>query len=310
MIQNSKCLRDLRQQWSKGASEKSSQETLAATLSEIVRNLQPIKNGYLITQSKLSRWESGRASPGILELLAYAHFFDVELASLLNPAYHTLCRPEMEVISCTTKTESENCLCDLESGGRFLVFSRFPSPVFSPEATQNRRFEQISNQSLEDIEYYTIDSYLQFLFSPIGHYTLSQKININDLYINIFNEDNPKKHIRFFSLPNANNHFSDFELLHHGKTLIMLAPLLLQEGDVFIKLRNEEICKQVNELYAHKMKKLSANTTLLRLGKKALEKLNDGIPIGEAINHFYLSLERSHPQDIESVSNILHYNIG
>ncbi len=100
-----------------------------------------------------------------------------------------------------------------EAKRRFVIHPRFPSPAYrdkivafpykfghSPYAAKLRqmRYEMVLEHSFESIEWYSIESLLRFVFSPIGNiYSIQERISVLELIIEIF-EDNYNKSLYLF----------------------------------------------------------------------------------------------------------------
>lgn len=104
-------------------------------------------------------------------------------------------------------------ILDKESKRRFVIHPRFPSPAYrdkivtfpykfgqTPRAIHLRkmRYELMLEHGFESIEWYSIESLLRFVFSPIGNiYTIGQRLEVLDLMLQSL-EDNYNKSLYLF----------------------------------------------------------------------------------------------------------------
>ncbi|MEN9503518.1 MAG: hypothetical protein RI964_2803 [Pseudomonadota bacterium] len=278
--QNGQKLRDLR-------------EKIDATQAEMADKLtNPLKpymgTGFVIQQSDISRLEREETALDIPRLLAYAQSFNIDIGVLLKPHFQTLCTSEIRWQRFATNEKADAYLCQLESQGRLLAYSQFPSSFFST-ARDTPRFQQIAQADYADTEIYTIDAFLNFLFSPISYYSNAEKIQILHKYLNYFRSSSVK-HIRFFSrseFPNMSR-FSNLELLKEKSTLIMLAPIMQQnQGDVFLEVNSPTICEEVYDFYQFQVRKLDDHIAFIKIGIETLELMQQDTPLETAVLFFY-----------------------
>lgn len=133
--------------------------------------------GFTIQQSDISRLEREETALDIPELLAYASIFNVDIGFLLKPHFQNLCKSEIRFQYFDTDEKADQYLHAMEDEGRILAFSHFPSSFFST-ARDSVRFQQIARPGYAETEIYTIDSFLNFIFSPISRYSCAEKTTI------------------------------------------------------------------------------------------------------------------------------------
>lgn len=270
------------------------QKDMANALEMPLKPYMPL--GFTIQQSDISRIEREETPLDIPELLAYASLFNVDIGYLLKPHFQSLCQSEIRIQHFETDSAADQYLCDMENEGRILAFSHFPSSFFTiPPASP--RFQQIAQPGYAETEIYTIDSYLNFIFSPISRYSYAEKTEVLNRYLEYF-RGSFIKHLRFFSraaFP-AMSRFPNLELLPAKSTLIMLAPVMqYEQGDVFLEIRSKQICQDVSDFYHFKVAKLDADISLLKIGLQTLEMMQQGTLRDDALVFFYQEvLKRSH----------------
>lgn len=247
-----------------------------------------MRPGFTIQQSDISRLEREETALDIPELLAYANLFNVDIGLLLKPHFQSLCKSEIRFQHFATDEEADNYLHMMENEGRILAFSHFPSSFFTSSGN-SIRFSQIAQPNYAETEIYTIDSFLNFIFSPVSRYSCAEKVSILNRYLDYF-RGSFIKHLRFFSqaaFPPMSR-FPNLELLPTKSTLIMLAPTMqYNEGDVFLEIHSKQVCDEVSDFYHFKVKKLDADISLLKIGLQTLERMQQGISMYEAVLFFY-----------------------
>lgn len=249
--------------------------------------------GFSMQQSDISRLEHEKNTADISVLLAYCQLGNIDVGELLKPHYREWINSQITLRNFTTDKEADKYLRELENEGRLLAFSQFPSAFFQPSADtadvpNSPRFRQISAADYEEYQFYTIDSLLNFLFSPSSRYTLEERKNTLERYLQAFC-GNRFKRLYFFSRHTfpVMSRFPNLELLYKKKTLIMLAPIMTRnKGDVFLEICNDELCKTVYDFYMQDVEPLEGNITLLRCGLHAIEHRLLGHSIEEGITVF------------------------
>jgi hypothetical protein len=177
--------------------------------------------------------------------------------------------------------------------GRILAFSQFPSYLFHTDR-QPLRQAQFNLPNFENREYYTLDAYINFLFSIAHRCSLLDKITILTRYIDYFDTTKKgnltKKHIVFFSrhtYPTLSR-FANMEFFPKKGLIIVLAPILQEDdGDIFLEIRNNGLCEQIGEFYSEKIEPLANPMNLLRAGRRVLQQRLDGMPLEESTRWFY-----------------------
>lgn len=251
--------------------------------------------GSSIDQPRLSRLFNGDEATSILELLALAKLFQIPPSKLLRPELQEYCEESESIRLQTPPTEAEtdSYLTALESDGRILAFSQFPSYLFYTDK-QPQRQAQFNSPSFENWEYYALDAYLNFLFAVSNRFSLSERLAILERYIDYFDTGRRGKlngkHIVFFSrhtFPTLSR-FSNMEFFSKKGLIIMLAPILQDgKGDIFLEIRNKHLCEKVDEFYTEQIDPIGNPINLLKTGRKTLQKRLEGMYLEDAIQWFY-----------------------
>lgn len=248
------------------------------------------------SQGRISELLSGDRAINIVELLVMAKLFHRQPHELLKPELQKYC-VEGEGISVrafVSEEESDAYLTELEHEGRILAFGQFPSFLYYTDS-QPLRQAQFNQPSFENKEFYTLDAYINFLFSVSSRYTLQKRVDILTRYIDYFDPTKKgslhKKNIVFFSrhvYPTLSR-FANMEFFPKKELIIVLAPVLQEsDGDIFLEIRNVELCRQVAEFYSEKIEPLANPMMLLKLGRKILQqRINDKMPLEASIRSFY-----------------------
>ena len=285
-----------------------SQEALAKAITDEMRQFAAPR----MHQSRLSELLSGGKPISIVELLVMAKLFHVSPHELLRPELQHYC-VEGESISVRdfpTEAESDSYLTELESDGRILSFSQFPSYLFYTDR-QPLRQEQFNLPSFENREYYTLDAYINFLFSVSSRFSLPERVEILSRYIDYFNPSKKgnlhKKHIVFFSrrtFPTLGR-FANMEFFPKKGLIIVLAPVIQEgNGDIFLEIRNSGLCEQVTKFYTETIEPFANPRNLLLAGRRTLQQRLGGKTLEESIRLFYQECLISMP-DSSDPANIL-----
>lgn len=270
---------------------KKTQTEMAEALEKLIKPHR--EAGYTLQQTDVSRLENEKISTDITTLLAYSQLGSLYVGELLKPQYRDWLSNQVTLRHFGTDTQADKYLCKLEEHGRLLAFSQFPSAFFQLPR-DSLRSQQISARNYEELQFYTIDSLLNFLFSPSSRYTLAERKTILERYLRLFHR-NRFKQIYFFSrhaFP-IMSRFPNLELLYEKKTLIMLAPVMTQSnGDVFLEIRDEQLCETVYQFYMHEVEPLEDNMDLLRCALAAIEHMLAGHGIEQGVALFTERVKR------------------
>lgn len=252
------------------------QKALATAMTNEMESL----GGSAVDQSRVSRLINGDEAVNVLELLVLARLFRTPPSDLLKPELQEYCEENesIRIKILQTEKESDSYLTRLESDGRVLAFSQFPSYLFYSDK-QPLRQVQFNLPSFENREHYSLDAYLGFLFSVASRFSLPERIAILDRYISYFDKgkrgSQNKKHIVFFSRHTypALSRFANMEFFPKKGLIIMLAPILQDgEGDIFLEIRNKHLCEKVDTFYAEQIGPIGNPINLLKTGRKTLQK--------------------------------------
>lgn len=266
---------------------KQTQEQMATSLEKLLKPYQ--EKGFSLSQSDISRLENEKFSIDVPMLLAYGHLGNLYSGELLKPHYREWLSSQVTMRHFGSDEQADAYLCKLEEKGRLLAFSQFPSSFFqSSEDNSSERSRQIGARGYEEMQFYTIDSLMNFLFSPSSRYTLPERKTILQRYIKVFHR-NRFKQLYFFSrhaFP-IMSRFPNLELLYEKKTLIMLAPIMTKhDGDVFLEIRDEQLCETVYDFYMHEVEPIEDSLDLLRCAIEAVDDMLNHHSIEHALEIF------------------------
>ncbi len=73
------------------------------------------------------------------------------------------------------------------------------------------------------------------------------------------------------------------------------------QGDVFLEIHGEQLCKEVHDFYFHNVRTLDADISLLKIGRDTLERLQQGISMEEAVRFFYGETQKRSPEDSAAI---------
>ncbi|UJS22866.1 hypothetical protein [Thiothrix winogradskyi] len=285
------------------ALRKSMNQRQSSIATQLETFLKPhMKKGFSILQPDISRLECEDTALDVPKLLAYAHLFGVDISMLLKPHFQTFCQSEFRLRHFDTDQQADQHLCQLENEGRMLAYSQFPSAFFVNPHQNSQRFQQIAHPDYVETHIHTLDSLLNFIFSPVSRYSCAVRGKILQQYLEHFRQK--PKHLHFFSRAefSSTSLFPSLILLPKKSTLIMLAPVMQPDkGDVFLEIRSELICKEVHDFYIHTVQSLDANISLLKIGMETLELLQQGISLESAVRFFYAEVQKRSPEDSAAV---------
>lgn len=248
-----------------------------------------------IDQPGVNRLINGKQAATTLELLALAKLFQSSFSDLLKVELRSYCGGNESASTIlkqqNTAEESDDYLTELENEGRILAFSEFPSSLFVTNK-HPKRTAQMMQPSYENIEYYTVDAYLNFLFSVATSFSLQYRIAILEQYTQYFGckQGNAKRRIAFFSRHhyNAMGRFSNLELFPKKNIVIMLAPILQEnEGDILLEIHDPQLCKGIEDFYINQIETLRNPISLLEIGKATLTHRLNGMCMEESILWFH-----------------------
>lgn len=261
-----------------------------------------MKPGFSVLQPDISRLECEETALDVAKLLAYSHLFKVDVSVLLKPHFQAFCQSEFHLQHFATNAEADHYLCGKENEGRILAYSQFPSSFFVNTHDASERFQQIAHPDYAETHIHTLDSLLNFIFSPISRYSYAERGDILLRYLEHFRQRS--KHLHFFSRAafSATSLFPSLILLHPKATLIMLAPVMQHDqGDVFLEITSPLICKEVYDFYFHKVKTLDANISLLKIGRDTLGLLQKRESLESAARFFYAEVQKRSPEDSAAI---------
>jgi hypothetical protein len=224
-----------------------------------------------------------------------AKLFQTPPSNLLRSELQEYCE-ESENVSLkrlSTEAEIDRYLTALESNGRMLMFSQFPSCLFHTDKLPLRQ-AQFNLPSFENREYYTLDVYLNFLFAVADRFSLPDRIIILDRYIDYFDTGKrgnlSRKHIVFFSQYTFStlNQFTNVEFFPKQGLIIMRVPILQDDQEeLFLEIRNKCLCSKIYEFCSEQIQPIANPLNLLKVGRRVLQMRLEKIPIEEAIKWFY-----------------------
>lgn len=283
--------------------ENLSQSKMAEALTNAFYEATGIR--HVIQQPDICRLENGTAAIDIFKLLAYSYRCNVDIRSLLNQDYKNLLSnagSDMHVKTFHKNAEAEQHLLKLEKNQRLLISSQFPSSFFRLDK-DSERYAQLNALDYEANELYSIDSFINFLFSPVSAYSLDQKKSILDAYLSYF-QDNNFRQLNFFPCSALPKHrqLTSMELLPEQNMLLIPGPITHEgEGDSFIEVRDQAIYKAATR-FCRRLKTFENSMVYLRIGMAALDRMRDGSPARDAITSFALEILQT--RDINAIEAI------
>lgn len=269
----------------------------ANTLLAEKMNRHFISNGLSeikITAVKLGALQKGNSTHIYLhELLALAEKLECFGVDFIDEKVRNLGSFEVKLLSFKNGLEYNQHILELEKGGRIGIFPLFPSYPYRPIADFNEQsvlFRNISeiekqrikalidenikinDQRLENlkpntnntiqassIEYYTIDSFVKFLFSPFEvPLSIEQKINSLKRMKSVF-EKNTSNHCFFYTSSDFyQRQFASMEILKVNNLVYLNLPI----RSAILAIRNDKFYHQLNHFFTTIKEQTCFKTTL------------------------------------------------
>lgn len=283
--QNRETLKKLR------LNKKMNQANMAEALTDIFKARTGIR--HYIQQPDISRLEKGTVAIDVFKLLAYSYLCEVDIITLLHDDYKSLLNPagaNMQLQEFSTDADAEQHLVKLEKKERLLISPNFPSAFFKLRK-DGARHQQLDAPSYEANELYTFDSFISFLFSPVGSYSISDKKKIIEDYLSYFQGNNFRQ-LHFFTRSILPEHYqlTSVELLPEKQMLLIPGPIShYGEGDSFIEIRDKQTYEKVTHFY-RSLRTFENSMLYLRVGLAALDRMCDSSPARKAINAFAIEI--------------------
>jgi transcriptional regulator with XRE-family HTH domain len=279
------------------------QTDMAEALTDIFKRRTGLR--HYIQQPDVCRLERGDTAIDVFKLLAYSYLCKVEVSTLLSSDYQALLNPvdgNMQLREFDTDKEAEQHLIRLEQNERLLISPTFPSTFFKLEKNSARR-QQLNSPAYESNELCTFDSFVSFLFSPVGNYSIAEKKKIIQAYRSYF-QGNNFRHLNFFTRSSLPKHcqLTDMVLLPEKQILLIPGPISHdKEGDSFIEIHDKQVYEKVTQFYRI-LPTFEDSMLYLRLGLKALDRMSDNSPAREAIRQFSIDiLNHRAPNALEAI---------
>lgn len=280
-----------------------------AKMAEALTDIFKLRTGlrHYIQQPDICRLETGAVAIDVFKLLAYSYLCETDIINLLHEDYKRLLNPvggNMQLQEFNTDTDAEKHLIKLEKKQRLLISPNFPSTFFKLKK-EGARQQQLGSPSYEANEIYTFDSFISFLFSPVGNYSIADKKKIIEDYLSYFQGNNFRQ-LHFFTRSILPKHcqLTSVELLPEKQMLLVPGPIShYGEGDSFIEIRDKQTYEKVTQFYRG-LQTFENSMLYLRSGLAALDRMRDGSPAREAINAFAIEiLTQRDPNALQAIKS-------
>ena len=262
-----------------------------------------------ITAAKLGALQNGAPARIFLhELLALAEKLDCFGVDFIDENVKKLGNFEVRLISFKNGLEYNQHILELEQGGRIGIFPFFPSYPYRPIATFNEQsilFQntsetekqriqalineniKINDQRLENLkpdkknpkkaissstEYYTIDSFVKFLFSPFEiPLTIEQKIASLERMKSVFKNNMTSDCFFYTSTDYYQRQYAAMEILKTHNLVYLNLPI----RSAILAIKNNSFCNQLD----HFVTTINMGTCFKTTNdnKEAVELLEAGI---------------------------------
>lgn len=270
-----------------------------------------IKEGKLhaieISAVKIGALQKGGAKHIFLhELFGLAGKLGCFGYGFVNETIRNLGSFEIKLLFFKNGLEYNEHILELEKGGRIGIFPSFPSYPYRPIADFNeqsilfhdtskiekQRIEAlinkniaVNNQRLENLkpntnnkiqanstEYYTIDLFVKFLFSPLEvPLTIEQKIKSLERMIDVF-KNNTSNHCFFYTSTDFyQRQYASMEILKLNNLVYLNLPI----RSAILVIRNDKFYNKLNRFFSTIKKQTCFRTT--RNNEEAVELLEAGL---------------------------------
>lgn len=255
---------------------------------------------YSIDQKMLATLENGAKKLELPQGLALATVLDTFLAEFVDEKVLGLGSFEVKILDYQQGKDFDSDLLLHEKHERIGVYSMFPAYPYeflSEAETQEelevhqRRYAQIA-EGTPTYEYYVIDSFLNFLFSPVSTHSIQQKLESLDKMLAVFDKSYGNR-LHFFAgnvawYPRG---FSNMQVFRYENLLYMGLPM----AHSVLVIKSPIVCHRIRQFFQSQsiygMTEINDSVSLLKQAKAFLE--NYSFPTVEGIRAFYEAAPKS-----------------
>lgn len=275
------------------------------------------------TAAKLGALQNGSPAHIYLhELLGLAGKLECFGVDFIDEKIRNLGNFEVKLISFQNGLEYNKYILELEKGGRIGIFPFFPSYPYRPISkcneqsivfqntpdTEKQRIKtlineniKINDQRLENLkpdkktptkaissstEYYTIDSFVKFLFSPFEiPLTMEQKIASLERMKSVFENNMISQCFFYTSSDYYQRQYAAIEILKMHNLVYLNLPI----RSAILAIKNNSFCNQLENFFTTIKTKVTFKTT--NGNKEAVELLEAGISYLKTSKNLFCSFK-------------------
>lgn len=263
------------------------QAEFAEKVNEHMRVVLPnLPAAEILTQTMVSDLELGYAELGVLHLLAISNFFGVMPVDLLSSDLKLIDKTEIDIqanipLVCDAV---HPYFCKTSDDDRVFVFPKFPSGFFTSSKCVHCDRNNVSNR-WEYIEFYPLESLLDFLFSPIGFDGRQEKLQVLERMLAYF-KASIYRHLYFI----PRRHYSRIEdaCVHISPTDGVVTFLFpdSEKGISFVNVNNQKLADMLHTHYRQEVVLMRHGLMLLEAAYSTLLVMDERAQM-ESIQLFY-----------------------
>ena len=164
-----------------------------------------------------------------------------------------------------------NYFTRMEEGERIVICQDFPSSIYvHGHPSSARRYMKLSESNSSNTEYYPIKALLNFIFSPIGTFSMDEKLKIIENMQRIIGDVH--RHVFFFDHKQEGfpGNFASMNIVNRHDLLI----ILISVPHVVLEIRNKQVLKLILQYFRGQDNKLILDA---ETSKRMIELAKDAI---------------------------------
>jgi transcriptional regulator with XRE-family HTH domain len=208
-----------------------------------------------VSEQQLKYIVNGQTDLDVAKGLALATVLGCSFVDFLPDEIKELASFESELIF-DSPADMNDYFFQHDKSGRTVIFSHFPTYIYlSPldkfitdcsnaeKTVHNKRIKYLKSTLSYTVEYYEIQTVLNFIFSPFySNFNKNDKLIIIENYLSMFSLDSRKNKLYFFSTNLRYKPFSTYHLNHSKQIVTMSTPL---GNNCFLRIKNKTFFEKV-----------------------------------------------------------------
>ena len=139
-----------------------------------------------------------------------------------------------------------NYFTRMEEGERIVICQEFPSSIYvHSHASSIRRYSRLTESNSSNTEYYPMRALLNFLFSPVGTFSIEEKLEILDKMQRVFTDMH--RHVFFFDHKQEGfpGNFASMNIVNRHDLLIVL----ISVPHMVLEIRNKHLLRHILQYF-------------------------------------------------------------